>query len=83
MILPHRAGLRAGQPCLILKGMAKIILEEVLKRRKLSKRQLSIRMGIRYEHVFRFFRKGYNPRFSTLNLWAKAIGCKVRDLIKE
>lgn len=40
-------------------------------------------MGIRYENVFRLFRPEYNPRFSRLVEIARAVGCRVRDLIEE
>lgn len=63
--------------------MAKLILGEVLKKRKLSKRQFAKRLGAHYHSVFQFFRPGYNPTLKTLERWAKAIGCKVRDLIRE
>ncbi len=36
-----------------------------------------------YRYVFRYFREGYNPTFKMLCRWAKAIPCKVRDLIEE
>lgn len=63
--------------------MAKIILKEVLKKQRLSKRQLAMRMGIPYVQVFRLFRKGWNPTFKTLERIANAAGVKIADLIKE
>ncbi len=61
----------------------KIVLKEILKTKRLSKRQLAIRMGIPYAQVFRFFRKGWNPTIKTLERIAKAAGVKIVDLIKE
>lgn len=63
--------------------MARLILDKMLKRRKLSKRQFAKRLDIEYNNVFRYFRNGYDPKLSSLEKWAKAIGCKVRDLIEE
>lgn len=63
--------------------MAKLILGEVLKRKKLSKRQFAKRMGYHYASVFQFFRPTYNPTFKMMIRWAEAAECKVRDLFKE
>jgi transcriptional regulator with XRE-family HTH domain len=64
-------------------GVAKIILKEILKTKRLSKRQLSIRMGIPYQQVFRYFRKGWNPTLKTLERIAKALDLRVVDLIRD
>lgn len=66
-----------------LEGMPKLALGKVLKKRKLSKRQFAIRLGVAYHNVFKLFRKGYDPRFSSLVRIAKAVPCRVRDLIDE
>jgi transcriptional regulator with XRE-family HTH domain len=58
-------------------------LAEVLRRKKVSKRQLSIRLGIKYGNVFRYFSPSYDPKLSMLKAWAKALGCRVRDLYDE
>lgn len=63
--------------------MAKLILAEVLKKRGLSKRQFAKRLGKDYPAVFRYFRDGYDPKLSTLEDWAKALNCRVRDLVEE
>jgi DNA-binding Xre family transcriptional regulator len=63
--------------------MAKFILGAVLKKRRLSKRQFAKMIEMRYEQVFRLFRDGYDPKLSLLNRIAKALKCRVRDLIKE
>lgn len=63
--------------------MAKIILKQALEKRKVSKRQFAIRIGMRYEHVFRLFREGYDPKWSMVNRWAKALKCRIKDLYRE
>jgi transcriptional regulator with XRE-family HTH domain len=63
--------------------MARLILSDVLKQKGLSKRQFAKLLGVRYENVFRLFHKGYNPRFDRLCEIAKALRCRVRDLIRE
>lgn len=63
--------------------MAVLALAKALKKRKLSKRQFAKRLGTQYHSVFQFFKPGYNPTFKMMNRWAKAIGCKLRDLYKE
>jgi DNA-binding Xre family transcriptional regulator len=63
--------------------VARVILAAVLKRKGISKRQFARLIGVDYHNVFRLFREGTDPRFSTLSKWAKALNCKVRDLIRE
>jgi len=63
--------------------MAKLILAEVLKKKGLSKRQFAKRLGKDYPAVFRYFREGYDPKLSTLEDWARALNCRVRDLVEE
>lgn len=63
--------------------MARHRLAEVLKKKKVSKRQLAIRLDVDYANVFKYFRVGHDPKLSTLTAWAKALRCKVRDLIEE
>jgi transcriptional regulator with XRE-family HTH domain len=63
--------------------MAKLALGAALKKKKLSKRQFAKRLGIAYHNVFRLFHDDQDPKLSTLSRWAKIIGCRVRDLIKE
>jgi transcriptional regulator with XRE-family HTH domain len=63
--------------------VAKIILGQVLKRKGLSKRQFAKLLGIEYKNVFRLFHEGQDPRFSTLQKWANALGVRVRDLFRE
>lgn len=63
--------------------MVKLKLEEILKRRKISKRGFAKMLGIDYSNVFRFFREDYDPRLSTLEKWAETLGVRVRDLFQE
>lgn len=63
--------------------MPQLVLAKALKRKKLSKRQFAKRLGVGYDYIFRLFRPGLNPRFDTLCRYARAIGCRVRDLIEE
>ena len=59
-----------------------LILASVLKKKRISKLEFGRRLGIDQRNLSKLFRKGYNPRVSTLYLYAKVIGCKARDLIK-
>lgn len=63
--------------------MAKLILDQYLIKKGISKRKFALLLGRPYESVFRYFRKGYDPKLSVLSEWAKALGCRIRDLIKE
>jgi transcriptional regulator with XRE-family HTH domain len=63
--------------------MAKLALGEALKKKGMSKRQFAKLLDIEYKNVFRLFHAGADPKLSTLNKWAKLLGCKVRDLLKE
>lgn len=63
--------------------MVKLTLGEVLKRKKISKRQFAKRIKKDYSSVFRYFRPGYDPKLSMLALWAKAIGVKIKDLYRD
>ena len=64
-------------------GMAKLILGDVLKRKKMSKRRFAKALDYPYSNVFRYFREGYDPRLSDLNRFAGVLGVKVKDLLKE
>lgn len=63
--------------------MAKVRLDRALEKRGMSKRQFAKRLKVPYHYVFRWFKPGYDPKFSRLNQWAKALGCRVRDLFEE
>ena len=63
--------------------MAKLVLDKILERKKLSKRQFAKLLKMDYPSVFRFFRPGYDPKFSTMERWAKILNVKIRDLVDE
>lgn len=63
--------------------MAKVLLGEVLEKKGLSKRQFAKKLGKDYPAVFRYFRDEYDPKLSTLEAWAKVLGCRIRDLFDE
>lgn len=63
--------------------MAKLDLASILKKKKLSKRKFAQMLGVSYHNVFRLFHDDQDPKLSTLTKWAKLLGCRVRDLIKE
>jgi hypothetical protein len=63
--------------------MAKLILGEVLRKKSLSKRKFAKLIGEEYANVFRYFRPTYDPKLSKLAFWAKKLGVRVRDLIRE
>lgn len=58
-------------------------LDEVLKRKGISKYRLAKELGIKYGNVFRFFQDDYDPKLSMLRQWAKALRCRIRDLYRE
>ena len=62
---------------------AQFILDKVLKKRGISKRQFAKLIEMDYRQVFRLFEDGYDPKLSLLIRAARALKCKVRDLIKE
>jgi transcriptional regulator with XRE-family HTH domain len=64
-------------------SMAKLLIDQALKKRKLSKRQFAKKLGIQYSAVFRYFREGYDPKLSMLESWAKVLDCRIRDLYEE
>jgi transcriptional regulator with XRE-family HTH domain len=69
--------------CRIIIWMAKLTLDEALKKKKMSKRQFAKKLGVLYSNVFRMFRPSYDPKFSTLVEIAKVLDVKVKDLYEE
>ena len=63
--------------------MAKVLLAEVLEKKGISKRQFAKKLGKDYPAVFRYFREEYDPKLSTLEAWAKVLGCRIKDLYEE
>lgn len=63
--------------------MAKILLEEMLKKKGISKYRFAKMLGVHQPTIFRYLKPDYDPKFSSLERWAKVLGCKIRDLYKE
>lgn len=63
--------------------MVKLRLAALLKEKKISKRGFAKMLGIDYANVFRFFRKDYDPKLSTLEEWARTLGVRIADLYEE
>jgi len=63
--------------------MPKLLLAEMLKKRKMTRYRFAKLMGMEYQNARRYFRPEYDPKFSVLSAWARVLKCKVRDLIKE
>lgn len=63
--------------------MAELILAEILKKKRISKRKFAKLIRYEYRNVFRFFKEDYDPKLSTLTLWAEALNVPVCDLIRE
>lgn len=64
-------------------GMAKSKLREVLKKKKISLNEFARITGIARSTIGRYVKPDYDPKLSTLTLWAKALNVKVRDLLQE
>lgn len=63
--------------------MPKLQIQAACDKRKMTHYRLAILLKIDNSNVARLFRPGYNPTFQTLCAIAKALKCRVRDLIKE
>jgi DNA-binding XRE family transcriptional regulator len=63
--------------------MAKLLLEKVLKRKKVTKYGFAKLLAVPTPSVFRYFRPDYDPKLSTLEKWAKVLEVKIRDLYEE
>lgn len=63
--------------------MAKLVLERVLKRKKITKYRFAKLLNVPTPSVFRYFRPNYDPKLSTLERWAEVLDVKVRDLYLE
>jgi transcriptional regulator with XRE-family HTH domain len=53
------------------------------QKKGISKYKFAKLLGVESYSVFRYFRTGYDPKLSTLTKWARVLGVRVRDLIKE
>lgn len=63
--------------------MIELKLDEALKARGLSRRQFAKKIGVRYNNITRLFKPGYDPKLSSLEKYARVLGCKIRDLFKD
>ena len=63
--------------------MSKIVLDKILKKKEISKRKFAKMLGVEYRNIFRVFREGYDPKFSTMQDWARVLQIKIRDLFEE
>lgn len=63
--------------------MPQLLLEQMLKKRKMSKYRFAKVLRLHYNSVARFFRPDYDPKLSTLERWAKVLHCRIRDLYRE
>ncbi|HEX7675844.1 MAG TPA: helix-turn-helix transcriptional regulator [Bdellovibrio sp.] len=63
--------------------MAKVVLNKVLKEKKMTKYRFAQLLGVPYSNIVRFFKPGYDPRLSTLEKWAKVLDVSVTDLIED
>lgn len=61
----------------------KLILEKVLRDKRISKADFAKKMDWETSNLSRYFKKGANPRLDTLIRWAEVLDCKVSDLIEE
>lgn len=58
-------------------------LAQIMEKRKISKYRLAQMLGVPTASVFRYFKPGYDPKLSTLENIANALGLKIRDLLDE
>lgn len=61
--------------------MAWLNLAKVLDEKKCSGSELARRLGVTYTTVAKYFKKDYDPKFSTILRWAEALECEIEDLI--
>lgn len=62
---------------------AKLKLKKVLKNYKITQYELSKRLDVPTNYVTKIVKPNFNPTLKTLKKLAKAIGCKVSDLIDD
>lgn len=61
----------------------KLILEQVLKDKGMSKYEFSKRLGVSTANTAKYFKKDYSPNLKTLIRWSEVLDCKIADLIEE
>lgn len=67
----------------MIKCMAKLVLNAYLKKQGITKYRFAKMMGLEPSNAHRYFKPDYDPKLSTLTKWAKLLGCKVADLLRE
>ncbi|WP_374028136.1 helix-turn-helix domain-containing protein [Bdellovibrio bacteriovorus] len=63
--------------------MARVALDKVLKKKKLSKNAFAKKLGVLPSVVRPFFHEDANPKLQTLALWARVLDCKISELYDE
>lgn len=63
--------------------MPRLAIREFCEKRKISHYRLAKLLGMDEKNLARLLKPESNPRFDTLCRIAKALKCKVRDLIRE
>lgn len=63
--------------------MPRLVIREMLRKKNVSQYRLAIEMRINPKNTARLLKPGANLTFDTLCRIAKALKCRVRDLIKE
>ncbi len=62
--------------------MPRLVIKEVAKKRKVTQYRLALLLKMDMKNLARLLKPGSNPTFQTLCKVAKALKCRVRDLIK-
>jgi len=63
--------------------VAKICIEKILKKKRLTKYAFAKMLNHSYSTTVRYYKPGFNPRLSTLERWAELLDVSVKDLIEE
>ncbi|MBX2996298.1 MAG: helix-turn-helix transcriptional regulator [Bdellovibrionaceae bacterium] len=63
--------------------MTKLKLQAYLEENQITKYAFATVLGKKPPAVRPYFRKGYDPKLSTLGKWAKALRCEISDLYVE
>lgn len=63
--------------------MPRLRIQEMCDKRKISRYRLAQLLGMTAKNLAKLFRPEANPTFNTLCRIAKALKCRVRDLIRE
>lgn len=61
--------------------MAWLNLAKVLDEKGWSSYRLAKELGVTFNTVAKYYKEGYDPKFSTILRWAEVLECEVEDLI--